>query len=90
MRGNNPIPHAEYTILEKVHTLQDQLRETELMVIKSLIEQGYSMGKISIPLGITRQSLRNRLLSGYYGEVVEPVPENFEAALASVMKERDA
>jgi hypothetical protein len=83
------IPEAEFDVLDRIRILREQLKETEFMTIQSLLQQGYSMSMIAIPMRMTKQALRGRLVKGYYGEVVDVAPqESFEDVLASVMEER--
>lgn len=60
----------EFEILGRIEVLKKHLDETALMAIKSLRMQGYSLSCIADAMGLTRQTLRKRLATGYYGEVV--------------------
>jgi hypothetical protein len=68
------ISKSELEILSRLRVLQEHMLGTELITIKSLMMKGVSLAKIGAPMGITRQTLRKRLASGYYGEIVETTP----------------
>jgi lambda repressor-like predicted transcriptional regulator len=60
----------ELAALARLRVLQEHLRETELMAIQSLRQQGCTLPQIAEPMGLTRQTLRKRLLTGYYGKTL--------------------
>lgn len=58
---------AEFEALARLRLLQEHLRETERMAIESLRRQGCTLPEIAEPMGLSRQTLRKRLMTGYYG-----------------------
>ena len=61
----------EFEVLARLQVLQAHLRNTEFTTIKSLRAQGYSLPKIAEAMELSRQALRKRLMTGYYGEVLD-------------------
>lgn len=60
----------EFEILTRIQVLRAELRETERMTIQSLRMQGHSIPRIAEAMGVSRQLLRKRMATGFYGEVL--------------------